>query len=337
MPFVRQKMRKDKKTGKTNGPYLEVVESIRQGDKVKQVFVQYLGSDAGVVRVTHNKKGEKLENPFFVVHGSSIPPKAKLTYVSSSPDVEVLARFRNPPPPDGNGAMRKVYHPVLHTQVMSEKKFARVAEVEKKRVVINKGIKSKMGDKNDKVRQNAEALYLIDNTSMRIGGTKDLGKERSYAVATLEVRHIKVNKKKGTVTIEYTGKKGVKQAREIKDQQLKNILIQRRQDAVKRAGGKKERTQQIFPNVTEGSALKLLRDVSPIKNTKVHDIRTAYATRMATSMCVKRSKRNKPKTKKEAAKLKDEIATAVAEQLGNTKGATLNSYINPLVWNLIGA
>jgi len=330
MPFVRQKMRTSKK-GKKNGPYLEEVESVRDGDKVKQVFIKYLGQSQGVGRVTTGADGKDLKKPYFKVHNIRINPEASLQWVSKTAEGNETGLLAKAKLPNGK---TEYYYNQRHWKEQNQKKYDRIRKFKRDRPEVLSKLRKKSNSKNQKESESGDVLLIVNDTSMRIGGGKTKGKIKTYGATTLETRHIKVTKK--GVTIEYVGKKGVMQKKVVKDQYLAAKLKIRKTAAIKNAKKNKKNPDkaQIFPNATEQSSISLLREISP-KNEKYknHDFRTFNATSLALEKC---KKRGVQKGKKNIQKAKFKVADEVAATLGNTRTATINSYIDPIVWGNLG-
>ena len=164
--------------------------------------------------------------------------------------------------------------------------------------------------------EEAKVLYLVDKSRFRVGGEGDTGAEKkAYGASTLLSEHAKVDK--DLVKFTFIGKKGVKQVKIIEDPILAKMIRERK-------------GQERLFDTTEGKVLSFLRKASPkASKFKVSDFRPYYATKKARELIASMPA---PKTKAEFKRARKHIGEIVAEDLGNTAGVTLSSYIDPKVW-----
>jgi DNA topoisomerase-1 len=166
--------------------------------------------------------------------------------------------------------------------------------------------------------EEAKVLYLVDKSRFRVGGDGDTGAEKkAYGASTLLSEHAKVDK--DLVKFTFIGKKGVQQTKIIEDPVLAKLIRERKSQ------------ERIF-DTTEGKVLSFMRQASPkASKFKVSDFRPFYATKMARELIAQTPA---PKTHAEFKRVRKHIGEIVAEDLGNTAGVTLSSYIDPKVWIL---
>lgn len=207
-------------------------------------------------------------------------------------------------------------------QAATVEKFARVSELNERMGQIQEGIYEDMQDSSLSMRErdSAACIALITETGMRPGSDKDTGAEyRAYGASTLEGRHI-ANISGDTVTLEFVGAKtaGAMQTRQFSNQQLADYL------------GSKDLGPNDRVFGTSPEALKAAMERNGGTGFLVKDIRTWKGTDTAIEMI---EKMPTPTTKKMFRSSVKQVATAVAERLGNAPTVALKSYINPEVFH----
>ena len=186
-----------------------------------------------------------------------------------------------------------------HKEEASKEKFKRVAKLNSKYDKIEKGIKKDLDKSED-----ARATYVILKTGIRPGSDKDTkGDVKAYGLTTLKSPWVTV--KGNTTRFKFTGKKGVKIDKKVSDPTVAKIV----------RAQKKERTDELFPNITDAS----LRKYAGKYGGKTKDLRTLYANNLAKKL-VKQGK-----TKKE-------VVAKVSQELQNTPAVAEGSYIEPKVF-----
>jgi DNA topoisomerase-1 len=176
--------------------------------------------------------------------------------------------------------------------------------------------------KDEKVKEAATVALLIASTGIRPGSETDTGAEKqAYGATTLQAQHVKVGAD-GSVSLQYTGKKGVDLNIPVKDPALSRMLVERK----KAAGG--EGDGKLFPATSSAS----LRDYVHEKDGgsfKPKDFRTAHGTNIADALV---KSMPAPKDEKEYKRQVLEVAKQVSSALGNTPAVALQSYIDPTVF-----
>lgn len=157
-----------------------------------------------------------------------------------------------------------------------------------------------------------KALYLISQTGFRIGGgTKDA----NTGATTLLGKHVKVEGDKAI--FDFVGKHHVAQHHEVTDPLIVGFVRER-------AG----RAGLLFDTTDEA----VREHWKSLGGTKVHDFRSAIATRTAKAVVTAASK---PRTKAEARALIKQAAEAAAFKLGNKPAESLKTYTDPRVFDEI--
>lgn len=219
---------------------------------------------------------------------------------------------------DAKGRRQAVYS-LAHSEKQAAAKFARIEELNRKfDGVVAENEKARQS-KDAKVRAAADCTMLIMQTGIRPGSEDDTGAEkRAYGATTLEGRHVDVAPD-GSVTLRFTGKKGVDLAIPVEDAAVKKMLIARK----KKAGA----SGQLFP-ISEKNLLDHVHSFDG-GGFKTKDFRTLLGTKEAMRAV---AERKAPTSEKEYKKAVTEVAREVSRKLGNTPVVALQSYINPSVF-----
>ena len=167
-------------------------------------------------------------------------------------------------------------------------------------------------------------LSLEDKTAIRAGSTADLkAKKKAYGLTTLKSRHVKVEGNK--IIFDFTAKGGLPAYYEIEDSVLAKWLRER-----KTMVGVNE---NLFSDIPASKMNKYIQEISGKKYT-LKDYRTYHGTRIAREELEQYAGREL--TKKEKKDIVKKVSTKVSEFLHNTSAMAKGSYINPMVWNIIG-
>lgn len=204
-----------------------------------------------------------------------------------------------------------------HTNKKEAEKWERIKRLNPKMDDIMDGSQKRMTDSSisQSDRDSATALYLITQTGMRPGSSRDTkAAKKAYGVTTLEGRQVDVNGSE--LTFNFTGKKGIRQHITITNKALADYIKR------KNAGS----NNKIFPTTNLRKALNSVGG----EGFMVKDIRTWKGTQTALKEV---KKMPVPKTKKEFKKSVKTVATKVSEVLGNTPTVALKSYIAPQVFH----
>lgn len=185
------------------------------------------------------------------------------------------------------------------------------------------GIRKNMNDGILKNDVNAMLLKMEDQTAIRVGGKAPYKtRKQAYGLTTLENRHVKIEGDK--ISLDFIAKEGKQAHYEIRDKTLADWLGKR----------KVEFKESLFPDTSATSLNSYLKKMAGGKKYTVKDFRTYHGTRIAFDELKKYEKVDlAPKKKKEIVK---RTLDKVSSFLHNTPGMAKKSYINPMVWELIG-
>jgi DNA topoisomerase-1 len=219
---------------------------------------------------------------------------------------------------DAKGREQRIYSDKF-TQQQADAKFSRIKELMGKRDKVFSQNESNLSHPDPKVRENAAAMKLIQQTGVRPGSENDTGAEKqAYGATTLEGRHV-VADKDGNVRLKFVGKKGVNLDIPVEDKATAKMLLDRK--AAAGDGGKLFKTDDSslrdYSHTLDGGSFKP-KDFRMLKGTE-----TARDAVAATPP---------PKTFKDYKKAVMDIAKKVSTKLGNTPTIALQSYISPHVF-----
>jgi DNA topoisomerase-1 len=170
---------------------------------------------------------------------------------------------------------------------------------------------------------NAMLLRLEDKTAIRIGTAADLkAKKKAYGLTTLKNKHVDVVG--DTISLDFTAKEGLAAHYEIKDKVLADWL-------------RKRKTQFADDLFTDSSADKLnkyLKKAAGGKKYTIKDFRTYHGTKIAFKELKQyENQMLSPEQKKSIVK---KTLDKVSSFLHNTPAMAKKSYIDPMIWQLIG-
>ena len=201
-------------------------------------------------------------------------------------------------------------------------KFNHMIEFGESYQKINNRINKDLFNENDsKEKQIASVLRLVIDCCFRIGNEKYSKENKSYGVTTLESRHVKLNK--DTVSIDFIGKKGVRNTCKVKNKKLtKNLRIK------KKTQSKKDRlfTYRVnnkYFNVKSSDVNKYLKEFG---NFSAKNFRTWIANLEFISQLRKNDKETLETKRK---KIISDSLKKVAHKLHNTPSVCKSNYIDP--------
>lgn len=123
---------------------------------------------------------------------------------------------------DEKGRKQYIYHKA-YKKKSDKKKYIQLYTFGKKYNEIMKKINNDLSSfRDDKNKQIAMILKMIDECNFRVGNDKYLKENKSHGVCTLNTEHVSVKKNK--VRITFRGKKGVTNECEIKDNLLRKHI-----------------------------------------------------------------------------------------------------------------
>ena len=239
-----------------------------------------------------------------------VPPAWTDVKVADNPDSPVQAIGK-----DAKGRSQSIYSAKFQ-ETQAGLKFERIVSMQKDMPLIDSQLAKLRSAKDDKTRNHADCMTLVQKLGVRPGGDDDTGaKVKAYGASTLEGRHVVVDGKE--VRLKFIGKKGVAIDIPVEDPALAKNLRER----AKGAGT----DGRLFPGVSGASLLDIAHSLDH-GGYKTKDFRTSLATNTAGSLVKSMSV---PKDEKQYKKQVMEVAKAVSAKLGNTPTVALQSYIAP--------
>jgi DNA topoisomerase-1 len=245
--------------------------------------------------------------PLITPSGARVPPAWKNLWITTDPKSPIQAIGE-----DVKG--RRVYlYSAEHMGTAAAAKFSRLRAFSKSYPSLIKRIRRDM-----KTSEDALVLYLIAKTGFRIGSNAETRAAiKAFGASTLKCSHVSVEGDK--LTFDFTGKKGIRVNKVIKDAFLAGRIAGR-------CGGGTD--NNIF-KTTDGGIRAYLNSISKNPGFTVKDFRTFVGTltafRKINTMPV-------PKNGRETKRFKREVGKTVARELGNSPAIALNSYVSPEVF-----
>tara|TARA_B100001540_G_C15816997_1_gene648280 strand:- start:18193 stop:18960 length:768 start_codon:yes stop_codon:yes gene_type:complete len=241
--------------------------------------------------------------------GIKIPPAYKNVYIyPENKNNKILAYGY-----DDKNRKQVIYNPE-YVKTQNEKKYKKIIKLNKIFKIILDDINSII-DTNDKSDlKNYEIsiiIYLIINCGFRIGNEKYKCENNSFGITTLEYNHLIFNKNK--LTIDFIGKKGVRNVSECLNDKIINYLKSKKKN--------KDLNEKVF-KYTSLDVNNYLKEYNPKITSK--DLRTWNANNMLLQFI------KLPEIKKSKNPVKKAIEK-VSEKLHNSYHICLKSYINPIL------
>lgn len=204
---------------------------------------------------------------------------------------------------DNKGRLQYIYPKDIRKK-KSRQKFRRVERLaRKKKIILNRIVKDA-----EQGNIEAQAVYTMFQTGFRPGSEKDTkADKKAFGAITLKKDHIKL-KSKDKVEFNFTGKKGVKIHKEVKDSLLADIMKERKED------------QHLFD--TSPSDVREYFDKRTNGQFQLKDLRTLKAFEVADEV-LEKTKSEDPK------EVKKEVVEEVSKELGNTPAIAAQAYIAP--------
>jgi DNA topoisomerase-1 len=208
-----------------------------------------------------------------------------------------------------------------HIEAAKKKKFVRQALFDSDMPTIRAKYEA------DVLANDASAMLLRieDQTAVRIGSDTDFkARVKAYGLTTLQTEHITIKGNK--VILDFIAKEGIPAHYEINDSVVAKWLKARLQG--KKVG------EQVFADVKAKKLNDYLKEIAGGKNYTVKDFRTYHASKMAYTELIKFA--GMDLTAKERKIIIKEVSEKISKFLRNTPVMARNSYINPVVWDIIG-
>lgn len=261
-------------------------------------------------------KGKKLnEIALLRIKKMGIPPAWKNVIIAANPSKKIQAIGM-----DIAGRWQYRYS-AKHIAQKAQEKFKRskmfAQDLKKMRIAVNAGMRK--GDAR------AYLLKLEDLTAIRAGSITDFkAKKKAYGLTTLQHEHLKVSGNK--ITLQFVAKEGIAQKYVLQDAKLSKWLAERK--ASTQVG------ERLFPDVPANKLNTYMQDIAGGKKYTIKDFRTYHGTHIAVSELEKYL--GKAYTVKEKKKIVKDVSMIVSKFLHNTPGMAKKSYIDPMVWEMIG-
>lgn len=245
--------------------------------------------------------------------GRSIPPAWTDVKIADDLDTAALQVQGR----DSKGRLQSWYS-AAHTKAQAEKKFTRIKELEPHIGKLDAAL-----DRDRLTNDDAGALTLIRQLGMRPGSNSNTkANVQAHGATNLKAGHVKFNDD-GSTTLDFTGKDGVHIVLNTKDRKVREVLESRKI-------GKGD-DEQLFKTNEERVRNYMRNEGGVPQGFMLKDLRTRKANVVALDEMSKIT--TEPKNKQEFLRMRKEVATRVAAQLGNDASMALNSYINPAVFS----
>ena len=176
-------------------------------------------------------------------------------------------------------------------------------------------------EKESKNKQIASILKIVIECNFRIGNDKYSRENKSYGVTTLENRHIKVGK--DNITIDFVGKKGVRNVCKLKNKKLSKNLRTKKRTLTKKDRIFTYRVNNKYYNVNSSDVNKYLKQFG---NFTAKNFGTWSANIEFISEILKYEIEDKESKKKN---ILNDVLKIVADKLHNTASVCKNNYIDP--------
>ena len=245
----------------------------------------------------------------------AIPPAWTEVIAAVDPKARILAT--------GRDAVNKLQYRFSkkHVTTSAKKKYVRTKNFKKDMP----GIRNKIEAGIKKGDPRAFVLELENKTAIRIGTDRDFhAKVKAYGLTTLQNEHVVIKGNK--IILDFTAKKGTHAHYELVDERLAKFLQERKSQTKK--------GMKLFPDVTANKLNAYLKELANGKKYTIKDFRTYHATRIARDELKKYA--NKFYDSKAKKKIINEVSEIVSKFLSNTPAMAKSSYIDPMVWEIIG-
>jgi len=265
-----------------------------------------------------DKKDNKVDGSIVkcCLEGLYIPPAHEDVKINLNKKSKVLAIGY-----DNKGRAQYVYNKKF-TEKRSKEKFNHMVEFGESYKKIQNQINRDLFNENDsKEKQIASVLKLVIDCCFRIGNDKYSKENKSYGVTTLENRHIRVNK--DTLTIDFIGKKGIRNTCKVRNKKLSNNLRTKKRTLTKNDRIFTYRVKNKYYNVKSSDVNKYLKKFG---NFSAKNFRTWIANLEFISQLLKKEKVDSENKRK---KQISEALQKVAHKLHNTSSVCRSNYIDP--------
>ncbi len=224
---------------------------------------------------------------------------------------------------DARGRRQYRYHRRA-VQKGEQRKYYRVRRLARDLPLIREAVEREIGGRRlSKERVAASAVYLLSEGFFRIGGERYYAENRTFGLATLRKRHVRVAG--DAVFFEYVGKGGVEHRQVVVGAAIARVIG----ELLKTPGPRLFRYsfESGWRDLTAPDVNNFIRETSGVRYS-AKDFRTWGGTlRLATVLC-----ELGPATQEREAKRNVVLAVRlVAAELGNTPAICRGSYVHPIV------
>ena len=262
--------------------------------------------------------GNKVNNKLIksCLNGLYIPPAHDDVNINLDTDNKIRAIGY-----DNKGRAQYVYNKKFKEK-RSKNKFKHMLKFgDSYKKIIKQINKDLYTEKESKNKQIAAILKIIVECNFRIGNEKYSKENKSYGVTTLENRHVKVGKE--NITIDFIGKKGVRNTCKIRNKKLSKNLKTKKKILTKNDRIFIYRIKNKYYNVNSLDVNKYLKQFG---NFTAKNFRTWSANIEFISKILKEEIVDTETKKK---KIISEVLKEVAEKLHNTASVCKSNYIDP--------
>lgn len=283
-----------------------ITRKIKRKTKNKYTY-SYIDSDG-------NKVKDKLVKN--CLNGLYIPPAHDDVKINLDTDNKIRAIGY-----DTKGRAQYVYNKKFKEK-RSKNKFKHMLKFgESYKKIIKQINKDLYTDKESKNKQIAAILKIVIECNFRIGNDKYSRENKSYGVTTLENRHVKVGK--DNITIDFVGKKGVRNTCKLRNKKLSKNLRTKKKILSKNDRIFTYRVKNKYYNVNSSDVNKYLKQFG---NFTAKNFRTWSANIEFISEILKE---DIVETETKKKKVVTEVLKKVADKLHNTPSVCKNNYIDP--------
>ena len=214
-----------------------------------------------------------------------------------------------------------------HIEKQSKSKFDHMINFgESYKKIFNRINRDLFDEDDSKNKQIASVLKLVIDCNFRIGNDKYSKENNSYGVTTLENRHIKVNK--DTITLDFIGKKGVRNTCKVKNKKLSKNLRTKKRTLNKNDRIFTYRVKNKYYNIKSSDVNKYLKKFGEFT---AKNFRTWGANLEFIQQLLKYEKVDSENKRK---KQINEALQKVADKLHNTRQVCKANYIDPYIIEL---
>jgi len=208
-----------------------------------------------------------------------------------------------------------------HVAAAAKRKFDRIRSFSEDINSIRKRMTIDMRNEEDL----AYLAKLEDLTAIRAGSrTSRKAAKQAYGLTTLKNKHVKIKGDK--ITLDFTAKEGIPAHYEIRNKEIADWLKGRLSNTAP--------DDFLFPDMPASKLNKYIKKIANGKSYSVKDFRTFHGTRIAFNELEKYS--GVDLTIKQRKQIIKEVTKKVSDFLHNTPTMAKTSYIDPVVWDLIG-